>query len=567
MPTLNKYSGEKKWQVIKRIFADPIDQILSNRKINLKSKESFLKLDFDKGLFDPYKFKNMPAVIDRITVAIKQKEVIGIFADYDADGISSAVLLLDALGKLGLKSIYYIPDRIEGYGLNKTGIDFFCSQKVTLMIAVDLGVTGKKMINYAKKLNIESIVIDHHLVQKSKIPDCLVINPKQLTDKYPFKELSAGGLTYKFIGALGQKFPEKISVGQLKWWLDLVAISTIADMVPLREENRILTFFGLKVLKKTRRLGLQLLIESSGINPQEINSGTVGFQIAPRINAPGRVGSPDIVIKLLLSDNRTEGQKLAKKIELINTKRQNDLEKMLAEAREQINKNKLYNRKLILVSGKNWQPGLVGLVAGRLMDEFARPVIAIWKGDKISRGSARSIETFHLLTAFEHIAKYLKSFGGHARAGGLTLESKHLDIIYETLLNYADPIISDQDLIPKLTIDLEVKDLELSINFIKNLSQLEPYGLGNPKPLFILRQQKILSIKYVGNKQQHLKLGFKNFGGIYFNGSNHYVRIAKDDVIDIVFSPQINFWNGESKVELQIFDYKKIQVEKWISKI
>ena len=544
----------KKWVIKKTKYQDPLDQLFYNRNLlDKKVRESFLNPNFERDLSDPYLLKNMAQAVDTI-LSNSKTDSIGIFADYDADGITSAVLLSDCLEKLGFKVIVYIPDRNDGYGLSKKGIDLL-NQKVKLIIALDLGVTGAKEIEYAHNLGLKTIVVDHHLVQKEKLPKTIVINPKQNGDKYPFKDFSAGGLTYKLISAIAKKRPKIISHNYLKWQLDLVAISTVADIVPLIGENRVFVYFGLIVLKKTKNIGLKSLYRASSIDETKINPGMIGFQIAPRINAPGRIKNANLAYELLKTKDGNKAQQLAKQIQEINSDRQSELEIITNEAREIIIKKKLAKNKIIMLAKTGWKPGLVGLVAGRLMEEFTRPVIILEKRGTLLKGSARSIEALHLLDAFEHVSKNLLSFGGHKRAGGLSLEYKHLEEVYENLVVYCQDKLSDSDIIPKLTIDAELVKDQLNLSLAQKISQLEPFGFGNPKPVLLLKNQKVINASYVGKEKNHLKIQLEHFNAIMFNANTGLENII-NTTIDIIFYPEVNIWNGNKNLSLIVIDYK-----------
>ena len=552
----NYIPNSKQWIIAERKSNDLIEQLLLNRGIDIKKKDSFFYPDFEKGLYNPFLLKNINKAIKLIKEAKDKKYIIGIFGDYDTDGVTSTILIQNALDKIGIKSEVYIPSRNEGYGLNRAGIDCLIAKKVNIIIAVDLGITARKEIEYAKKKNIEVVVIDHHLVQNELIPDCIIINPNQKGDKYPNKDLSAGGLVYKFICALQKKFPHYISKNDLKWWLDLTAISTVTDMCPLTDENRVIVYYGIIVIKKTKRIGLKKLIESSAIKPEKINTGSIGFQIGPRLNAAGRIDHATITYLLLRSDNSFEADKIVKKVNQINLDRQKELEKTIIEARKKVINQKLYENKIIMVAQENWSSGIVGLVAGKLMEEFSRPIIALGKQDSVYKGSARSIEKFHLLKAFQHIAELLTSFGGHAKAGGISFKINNFNKVYKKLLSYADRVLQDVDLVSKLVIDAELEDTDLTINFVKKISRFEPYGIGNKKPLFILRSLNIQNIRTIGKDNNHIKLNFEKFDGVLFNSDKYTNLPVNGDTIDIVFTPELNEWQGQEKIDLIIEDWK-----------
>lgn len=547
----------KKWIILEQKFDDPILQILWSRKIPKNKQKDFLSPDYYTQLHDSAKLKNVGKAINRLVKALENKEKIGIFSDYDADGITSATLLFEALERLNIKPFLYIPLREDGYGINKKGIDYFNKNGVSLMFALDLGITGKSHIEYAKKRQIETIVIDHHIVQEKNKPGCIIINPKQSGDKYPFKDLSAGGLVYKFVTLLSKKYPQKISQNLLKYWLELVAISTVADIVPLVDENRVMVNFGLMILKNPKREGLIELYREASISSEKISTWTVAFQIAPRLNSPGRIKHALVSFNLLTEKVKKEAAVIAHDIEQSNRYRQEELEDSIAQAKEKILKNKLDKKNIIMVFDKKWKPGLVGLVAGRLMEEFSRPVIVLSQEGKMLRGSARSIEALHIVEAFAKTSKYIDKFGGHARAAGLSLELKNLDYLYSALLEYSDSKLKKDDLIPKLTVDKELKLSDVTFKLVDNLKKLEPFGFGNSKPLFILRSQKLQEIRLIGKEKKHIKFKLSdNVNGIYFQGVEHTVRPSSSDRVDLVCYIEENIWNGRKSIDLIVNDWR-----------
>lgn len=546
---------DKQWVVAKRAQENLVEQLLVNRGVDPTTKDNYLRPNFEKDLYNPNLLKNVGRALSRIKVARENNEVIGIFGDYDTDGVTSTVLLQDALNKIGLRVEVFIPSRAEGYGLNQKGIDYLISRRAGLIISVDLGITAKKEVEYALKNGADVIVIDHHLTQTKLLPNCIIINPKQKGDKYPNKDLSAGALVYKFNCALQNMFPELISNNDLKWWLDLAAISLVADMCPLTGENRVLVHFGLIVIRRTRRLGLKKLIEAASLKPEKITAGSVGFQIGPRLNAAGRIDHATVTYKLLKSDSDLQATKLAKEVNQINSNRQEDMEAALGQARAMVIQNKLYRAKIIMVAKNGWAPGIVGLVAGRLMEEFSRSSIVLYQEGDLYKGSARSVEKLHLLETFQSVAGLLVSFGGHAKAGGLAFKKNNFAKVYRKLVNYADNKLSSADLAKKIYIDAEIEPNELNTRLVRQLSKFEPFGIGNRKPLFVLRHQVVKEVKVIGKDGNHLKITLAQFGGVIFNfDANNQPR--KGETIDIIFTPELSEWQEREKVDLIIEDWQ-----------
>jgi len=544
----------KRWKILPKKSDDLIEQLLINRKIKKEDWPSFLNPDFEKNLFNPFLMKGMKEAVKRILQAISGREIIGLFGDYDADGIPGTALLFNLFKYLGIKTFVYIPSRKQGYGLNNEGIEYFLLNKVNLIITVDLGVRNIKEIEYAQKLRMEVIVFDHHEVSK-KLPRCIIVDPKQGGDKYPFRELAATGVVFKLLQALSKHIP-KISQNYLKWSLDLVAISTICDIVPLISENRIFTKFGLIVLKKTKHIGLKTLYQKAMITPEKINTYAVGFQIGPRINAPGRMDHANESFFLLTTTDSKEADKLADILDKINRQRQAELERVLNEARKKVCEANLQKKKVIIISEKNWPQGIVGLVAGRLMEEFARPVIVCEKQGSNLRGSARSIEAFDLIAALDEAKIYLSKYGGHKKAAGLTLENKHLSGLYDKLLEVADSKLKDEDLTFSINIDAKLKIKEINTALINKIKKFEPFGLGNPRPVFILDKIKISNIRIIGKKSNHLKFKVGNFEALGFDMGYLANNLVENGDYNIVFTLDEDEWNGQKKIQLKIIDIK-----------
>ncbi len=542
--------------------------------------ERFLEPVFGRDVTDPFKIMGIGLAVKRIKRAIATGESIGLFSDFDADGVTAAALvhetilfLISQIGKtpqfkieqvkpsqIKPAQVYvYIPSREQGYGLSQEGIDWLKARSVSLLITLDLGIKSVREISYAKTQIMDVIVIDHHLPPKDFVkhkPEAIVINPKQPGDRSGFKEFCAAGLAWKLSQALtsqtgqinykqilnpkqeqlksSQSKLDRVTKGEtgetgdesqasqasferailsvkqgeafVKWLLDLAAIGTICDIVPLVGENRLIAKFGLLVARKTRRLGLQALYQAAGIKPNSITSYHVGFQIGPRLNAPGRLLEAAPSFNLLVSRDDDSAKRLANELNQINAQRQAELDRVIQEARARVIKDKLAVKKVIMVSGENWPAGIVGLVAGRLMDEFGRPSIVLSQEGDRARGSARSIEAFHIVEALEHASRYLDKFGGHARAAGLSLETKHLKAVYDLLLAQADKRLSEQDVAPSIQIDRTISLSEINLALINRLNKLEPHGFGNRRPVFGLIAQTVVARKSVGRDGKHVQL-------------------------------------------------------------
>jgi len=546
----------KKWNLRSKQSDDIIEQILLNRGIEETKLKDFLDPDFETGLHDPYLLKGMREAVDRIKLAIERHEKIGIFGDYDADGVPASAMLAEFLEKkLKLETMVYIPARKDGYGLNQDGLKKMKSQGVSLMFAIDLGIREVENVEFAKGLGIETIILDHHEPGENLPQALALIDPKVPNQNYPFRELSAGGVTFKFIQALSLEF-NNISENDLKWLLDLVGITTICDVVPLVDENRIFAKFGLLVLKKTKRIGLIKLLLEADIIPEKIDTYTVGFQIGPRLNAPGRLKDARASYDLLRSEDPLEAEKLAKDLNKINLQRQDELNKILLEARKRIVDDKLNEKKLICLWDKSWSSGLIGLVAGRITEEFSRPCFILEYGQLSSRGSGRSVANFNLVDALEKVSGTLEKYGGHAKAAGITVRNDQLQNFYNEILVIAEKELKTEDLVPIIEIDAELKVSDITLALFDRLKKLEPHGLSNPRPVFSLKKVKVESARVIGKNENHLKLNIAGLNAVAFNWGEMITKIESSHEIDVAFTLDENNWGNKREVQLKIVDFR-----------
>lgn len=565
-------------------------QLLYNRGITSQEKiNEFFNSDYSQDLFDPFLLSDMKKAVDRIEEAVLKKERVAIFGDYDADGVTSAVILTDFFKNvLGLSGQVYIPDRqTEGYGLNKKALDWLLTKNINLVVTCDCGVSNKEEIDYGKSKGLDFIVLDHHHLHQKFSDDYIIINPKKSGDKYPNKELAACGVVFKFIQAFLREKKELINSTQSsftirkgergfnkgralnleafeKWLLDLVAIGTVADCVPLISENRTLVKYGLKVLAKTKRLGLLKLMEKAGIDLNNLTTYDLAFLVAPRINAAGRVDHATTAYKLLATENVGEAEKISQDLEEKNYHRQKLCDEIILEAKEIIGKVKK-ERRILWAAKEKWPLGILGLVAGKICEEFSRPTFILSKGEKESTGSARSISQFNVIEAIAKFADLLLEYGGHKQAAGLSLENKNLKIFFDRLENLATKQLSDSDLIPTIKIDAKLDLDTLDFTLYDKLQKFEPHGFGNPKPVFIANEVMVRDIQLVGYDHQHLKIRLsksqnqqKIYEAIGFNQAQGvFQKIKIGDLIDLVFDLNANTWNGQKKLELKVLDFKK----------
>lgn len=579
-------------------------QLLYNRGLKTQAKiDEFFNPDYGEDLHDPFLMLGMDKAVKRIFKAIKNKEKIAIFGDYDADGVCGTVILKTILEALGAKlSGVFIPNRmIEGYGLNNEAVKKAASQKTDLIITIDCGITDFGEIKLANSLGIEVIITDHHLVGQ-KVPAAkIIIDPFQKGDKYPFKELSGAGVVFKLAQALlkSSKFPRprqrsaeggqvpssKLNEGWEKWLLDLVAIATVADCMPLLGENRTLVRYGLIVLAQTQRIGLQELMRVARLSPSfqaetlktNLDGYSLGFILAPRLNAAGRIHHANLAFELLTTESRQQASEMAQRIDDFNRQRQKLTDEIVSQVEQRAKKQLLDNNQPVIIEAdKDWSPGIVGLVAGRIADRYHRPTIIFNQKEATSRGSARSIPGFNIIEAISFCADLLKEFGGHPASAGLCLNNEKLPLFKEKINQYTRAKLIGEDLIPALEVDLEVEAGDISWEFFDKLVNFEPFGQANPAPVFLFKNLEILNCRFVGNGSQHLKLELKSeklqnkiFKAIGFrlanpvrnrisNGARNGNQDLKiGDKIDIVFEFIVDEWNGSRELQMKIIDINK----------
>ncbi len=522
-------------------------QILVNRRIkDTESIKDFLSPSLE-NLHDPFLMPDMKKAVERIKTALGNGETVLVYGDYDADGITSTALLVSALRMLGLKTFYYIPNRItDGYGLNKEGIRKAQALGVGLIITVDCGISSEEEISMAVSLGIDVIITDHHEPPK-KLPDAMaIINPHRIDSEYPFKYLAGVGVAYK----LGQAL---LHDSRLEDLLELVAIGTIADSVPLTGENRILVTYGLKALNNnSSKPWIHALKETAGIGNREFRSGLLSYTIIPRINATGRLGDANEVVELFLTQDIARAKGIASFLEDQNKKRQRIEGDVYKSALDMIDARNLDST--IVLYSPAWHPGVIGIVASRLVEMFYRPTFLFSVKDIVAKGSARSIPPFHLYKGIMECAEFLLSFGGHSQAAGLKLYTENLPTFKEQINFIVKNTLSRQDMTPTIEIDAGVKLFEVNFNLVKELNLLEPFGNSNQKPVFGAKGIEVVDPRIVGNN--HLKMRLKQKGvtidTIGFCMGDLLEKIENSYTVDVVFVPCINEWNGNKSLQLNL---------------
>lgn len=549
-------------RLIKKLGISPIvANLLTNRGIvDPREAEKFLKCDL-KDLHDPNLLKGMAEGIKRVKKAIESDEKILVFGDFDVDGVTSTTILTKVIGILNGNVSYYFPNRLtDGYGLNKKAIDKAKEDGIDLIITVDCGITANDQVDYANENGIDVIIIDHH-EQIEEIPKAIaVIDPKQKGCKYPYKKLAAVGVVFKFIQALIKEFDSDFNIFSL---LDFVCLGTVADMVPLDGENRIIVKNGLKELTHTKNLGLKALIEVSDLNDKEINSGHISFRLGPRINSSGRLESADKVMQLFSTGSIQEARNIAEELDKQNIERQYIQQETFDQAVKKIEKEiNLEKDSCIILSEKGWHKGIIGIVASKIVEKYYRPTILITIDKKgMGYGSGRSIPNFHLLNSMNCSKKWMENYGGHSQAAGLKIKEKNIKGFHRDINNYSKNKLTKQDLIPHLNIDAKLNFDQINFNLIEEVHQLFPYGMGNPRPTFSTNNLKLMDEPRI-LKEKHLKLYVKDNTAEDIEAIGFGMGSFKKDVIknngniSIAYFPEINEWNGDVSIRLGLKDIK-----------
>jgi len=527
-------------------------QVLVNRGIDTSAEaDKFLNPKLEH-LLDPYLFSDMLPAVNLIKKAYRNKERVMVFGDYDVDGITALALLKGTLSKMGLDVAHYLPHRTkEGYGLNKNIPCIARQKKIKTLITVDCGTSDHEEIKELRRQNIDVIITDHHEAAGGVLPCASsIINPKLKNSGYTYRELSGAGVAYKLCQALtGELLVED---------LDLVSLGTIADVVPLTGENRVIAKEGLIRLSQTKRPGLRALIENAGIQDKKFSSTFVSFILGPRINASGRMDTAETSLNLLMSQSRQEADRLAKVVEAHNRQRQKIENKILEEAEDLINKEiNFKEHKIIVIAKEGWHEGVLGIVASKLADRFYRPAIVVSLNEDLCRGSGRSIKGFHLFQALLECKEFLNAFGGHSHAVGLVIARDSIEDFKRSINRLARDKLSLEDLLPSLDIDMELNLSDLGEEVISELELLEPFGAANPEPLFYTRNLKLRGEPQILSRET-LKFwvsdGNITCQAIGFGLGSFKESLKNADYFDLVYSPRIDNWRGEAGVILEARD-------------
>lgn len=553
---LTSSSSEQFTKLAKKEGLDPVAaKLLYDRGIHTSEDlHTFLHPSLD-DLHDPYLLHDMDKAVDRIRRAIEDYEQILIYGDYDADGMTATSILKEVLEELGAEVQVYLPNRFtDGYGPNLSVYKYFIEQQgVSLIVTVDNGVAGHEAIAYAQEKGVDVVVTDHHSLQETLPNAYAIVHPEHPDGSYPFRQLAGCGVAFKLACALLETVHADL--------LDLVAIGTIADMVSLTDENRVMVKYGLSLLRQTERVGLQELIKIAGIDVASLDEETVGFQLAPRLNALGRLDDPNPAVELLTGFDEEQAYEIALLIDSKNTERKDVVQAIYDEARTMIRSD----RPVQVLAREGWNPGVLGIVAGRLLEELQQPVIVLSIEADKAKGSARSTEAIDIFQALKDHQDLFIAFGGHAGAAGMTLEVDKLGVLSETLATYIRENNLDQPSKSPLVLDEELDLEELTMETLKSFGKLAPYGMDNKKPVFYLKDFQVESARTMGQNNAHLKLrvtkGTATFDVVAFGRGNLALEFSQAKQLELAVTLSVNQWNGNTSLQLMLVDARVVGIQ------
>ncbi len=542
-----------------------LDILLKNRGITPEQKERFLNPSYEEHLYDPFLMKNMERVVVRIFEAVEAKEKIVVYSDYDCDGIPAAVIMHDFFTKIGYKNFYiYIPDRHdEGYGLHMDAIEEFIKTDVKLIITFDLGITAIAEVAEAEANGVNVIVTDHHLPHEHMPQAYAILNPKQIGCEYPDKMLCGAGIAFKLVQALVSKYGEywNISKGWEKWSLDMAGLATLADQVPLLDENRVLAYYGLKVLQKNRRPGLQELWKKMDIKTENLVEEDVTFMLAPRLNAASRMDSPMRSFEVLSEMDPAAARVLAEHLEKINKERKSNVAQIMKEVKHSLSERE--DKTIIVIGNPKWRVGVLGLVASKIVEEYKRPTF-VWgsEGSDTIRGSCRSIGGVNLVELMTGLPEgSLLEFGGHVGAGGFSVAHDEVHFLEERLIAVHSELKIENTETEEQQIDATITLDDVTEKNFKVVEMLAPYGMANPKPTFLFKNVKIAEVKEFGKEKNHLEIVFQSEKRklvksiAFFKTRESYNRpLVAGESVDLVATFEKSFFAGRTTLRLRIVD-------------
>ncbi|MBI2644699.1 single-stranded-DNA-specific exonuclease RecJ [Candidatus Uhrbacteria bacterium] len=587
---------EKRWILAQKVdeetrntypHIDPfILQLLANRNISIENEgaiRAFLEPDYARDVHDPYLFDDMQRAVARIIRAIKEKEKITIYGDYDVDGVCGSTVLYEVLSLFTDRIHVHMNHREKaGYGLQMDAIKELAADETALIITNDHGISNKEQVAYAHDLGMDVIITDHHHVPEKEedIPSAYaIIHPRVRADRYPFKHLAGAGTAFKLVqGIIRADFDSDFSEkkknvtddtgkpihweGFEKWLLDAVCMATICDCVPLIGENRLFVRYGLIVLNKTKRSGLQKLLTVANISDKKITTQTINFALGPRINAASRMTHGTIAFFLMTEKDPQRAAVLAERLDRSNVERRKATDRVVAAVEEQLREDICADKKIFVAIGDDWPLGILGLVAGKISSKYHRPVILMTRAHEGHvAGTGRSMNGFHLARVFEKLSHFFDRYGGHEAAGGFAVtDGVDCEEVKRELQRLGDEMIQDNDRIPVLSIDAEVKLSQFTWNFFEQLEKFEPFGNGNPKPLFLISDIHVLGMQGVGKENKHLRLTVQQDGIqkklIGFSFGSWLEKIQTGSSIDVVVELDTNEWNGTKELQLKIIDLR-----------
>ncbi len=560
---LKEFDKNRVVEISKEFGISPLTSIiLYNRGISESAEiAEFLKCDL-ANLHDPYLLKDMDKAVSRIRQALVNNEKITIYGDYDVDGITSIAILYKHLTSMGFEVDYYIPDRIqEGYGVNREALDTIKENGTKVVITVDTGITAVEETEYAKSIGMDIIITDHHEC-KETIPEAYAaIDPKRKDCQYPFKNLAGVGVAFKLIQALD----DKTSVSELiEKYSDLICLGTVADISPLIDENRIIVTKGLEKFANTENIGLKALIDVSITNNKAITTSTIGYILAPRINASGRLGCASRSVEMFLTSDREKAYELANDLCEENTIRQQTEQKMFAEALEYLENNPaIKDDKVLVIAHENWHHGIVGIVSSKITEKFYKPSILFAVDGDEAKGSGRSISGFNLFEALENTSDILEKFGGHELAAGLSIKTDNIEKFREAINRQTVTDVDETAIIPTVAIDAVIKPSYITLETVDEINKLQPFGVDNPSPVFAVRNIKIHKISTM-SEGKHLRMTLlkenKFLDAVGFGMGEYYNHLKEGDFIEVAFGLDINDYKGFKNVQLILKDIKLMDV-------
>lgn len=536
--------------------------LLRQRGVADEAIEVFVTPNYERDLHDPFLFRDMEKVVTRIAAAKERSERVGILGDFDADGVTSSVIIRETLDGLGIDTVVHIPHKIsEGHGLSRKALARFKEANVRLILTLDCGMMNHEEIAEAITLGMETIVIDHHHVPEVLPEAFAIVNPKLPADTYPFRELCGAGTSFKVATALYRRLmPERVD--ELKWLLDIAAIGTVADVMPLIGENRVIVKYGLIVLQKTRRPGLREMYAVGRIpidDRHAPDARMIAFQIAPRINAASRMAHAETAHELLYTMDRVQARLLALELEAYNAARQK-VSQQAAEGVMVVADRDFRNDKFVIAIGEEFPIGVVGLVAGKVARELGKPTGVFQRGEETSTGSFRSIPGFSVIEALEECSDLFEKFGGHEQAAGLTIRNERIDAFVSRFRTIVGDRLKDVETVPELLLDAELHPGDLSIALVRAMSDLAPFGEGNPEPVFKLTDLEIIEARTVGKDGKHWKLALRHassdslFDAVGWSMKTLHPDLGPGQQLSLVCQLEENIWNGRSSLQLKLLD-------------